>query len=259
MDKISKRQRFIIASILISIMVACYILIPVLQTIPVLIGIGFITYFLCIFSINEDLKGIEYLTLFIIPVLFTIGTILFIQILPERRLYRYPFLAGFPILMYVIFLTQNIFNVAAIRTIQLLRAARAVSYLTTLITAFFLIAAATVNIDNPTVLLLLITILIALLTFQFYWSFDLGSKVGKRVVIYTMMATFLLLQVTLILIFMPVVPALKSLLLITYYYVTLGISTHFLERKLTSRIVLEYTIIACSVSILIFSSLNWTG
>jgi hypothetical protein len=259
MNKLTKRQRFIIASALIWAIAITYLLFPSLQTVPVLIALAILTYILSTFSINEDVKGIEYLTLFIVPVLFTIGTILFVQILPERRLYRYPVMGIFPVLLYVIFLTQNIFNVAAIRTIQLLRAARAVSYLTTLITAFFIIAVVAVQIENPIYTLAIISALLSLLTFQFYWSFDLGSSVGKRVVIYTLMTTFLMIQFTVLLIFMPVIPALKSLLLITYYYVTLGISSHFLERKLTTRIVLEYFVIACSVSFLIFGSLNWTG
>lgn len=259
MNKLSKRQRFIIASVLVSLLLVTYTLGTAFQTIPVFIAIIIVTYLVSVMSINEDVKGIEYITLFTIPVMFTVGTLLFLQILPDRKLYRYPVMALFPILMYVIFLTQNIFNVAAMRTIQLLRAARAVSYLTTLITAFFLIAVIHVNVMNPTYVIILITAVILSLTFQFYWSFDLGQRVGNRVVIYTAMTSFLILQGSMLMTFMPVAPALKSLLLITYYYVTLGVSTHFLERKLNLKIVSEYTFIACTVSILIFSSLTWTG
>ena len=259
MKKISKRQRFIASSLAIWGLIIAYTNIASLQTLPVVILIALITYIICIIAIYEEIRGVEFATLFIIPVLYTLGTISFIDILPDRKVYRYPFIIGFPVGMYMILLTQNIFNVAAIRTIQLLRAAKTVSYFTTLITAFLLIAVTTVNITNPFYYLISIFILISVLTFQFFWSFDLGPKVEKRVVLYTAMTSLLLPQASLILIFIPVSPALKSLLLITYFYVILGISTHHLERKISLRIVSEYIFFAFSVSIVILVSTKWAG
>ncbi|MDQ3239327.1 MAG: hypothetical protein M3P33_02270, partial [bacterium] len=93
-----------------------YILIPILFT---------VTYLITFFALKDDLNGVEYLTLFILPITFQIGSNLFMQLLPNRKIFHYPIYVMIPIGMYIIYLTENIFNVAAIRTIQLLRAAHA--------------------------------------------------------------------------------------------------------------------------------------
>ena len=66
------------------------------------------------------------------------GVALFYFLLPVRWLTRLPVLAIFGISMYLLFLTQNIYNIAAIRTIQLLRAAHAVGFLFTIVSAFLI-------------------------------------------------------------------------------------------------------------------------
>src|SRR5689334_1348799 len=116
---LTKRKRFIIASAIITI--ATFFFPSLLKNHgPVIVAIYIaLTYLISIFALKEDISGIEYVTLFILPVLFTLGTGLFISIVPERKLYRWPLYALVPISVYSIYLTENIFNVAGIRTIQL--------------------------------------------------------------------------------------------------------------------------------------------
>src|SRR3990172_3721344 len=105
------------------------------QAIGILAGLA---YGLSAWSFSEDLKGIGWLTVLILPVLYPVSVALFYFLLPDRLLSRLMIMTIFGTGMYALLLTENIFNVAAIRTIQLLRAAHAVGFLLTLMVAFFL-------------------------------------------------------------------------------------------------------------------------
>src|SRR3989344_980673 len=97
-----------------------------------------LAYGLSAWSFSEDFKGIGWLTVLVLPVLYPVSVALFYFLLPDRLLSRMMIMTIFGIGMYALLLTENIFNVAAIRTIQLLRAAHAVGFLLTLMVAFFL-------------------------------------------------------------------------------------------------------------------------
>jgi hypothetical protein len=254
--QISKRQRFISISIILWIVIITIYQLSNLGAISIFFLI-LITYILTYLAIREDISGIEYLTLFIIPISYTLGTLLFLQTLPDRKLYRYPILISYPIVMYVIYLTNNIFNVAAIRTIQLLRAARAVSYLLTLTTLFFIISYLNSQQFDVFSNICLQLITVFLITLQFYWTFELREGVGKKTLIYTSAVTLLMLQLITLFKLTPITPAFSSLIVLTFYYVILGISTHYLEKKLSTRITVEYIIIAILVSGLIFTTIGW--
>jgi len=105
------------------------------QAIGILAGLA---YGLSAWSFSEDLKGIGWLTVLILPVLYPVSVALFYFLLPDRLLSRLMIMTIFGTGMYALLLTENIFNVAAIRTIQLLRAAHAVGFLLTLVVGFFL-------------------------------------------------------------------------------------------------------------------------
>jgi len=104
------------------------------QAIGLLAGVA---YGLSAWALFNDLKGTEWLTVLILPVLYPVAVALFYFLLPVRILSRVAILSIFGIGMYALLLTENIFSVAAIRTIQLLRAAHAVGFLLTLLVAFF--------------------------------------------------------------------------------------------------------------------------
>ena len=134
----TKRFKLAIVSLLLSLGILGVQLIEVdarYQAIGLLAGLA---YGLSAWALFEDLKGIEWLTCLILPVLYPVAVALFYFLLPERLLSRMMILSIFGVGMYALLLTENIFNVAASRTIQLLRAAHAVGFLLTLVVAFFL-------------------------------------------------------------------------------------------------------------------------
>lgn len=101
---------------------------------------------------DEDFSGIEWLTLPILPAMFAISASLSYPLLPDilgggdsgllfALLLKIAFLVVFTVVYYASLLTANIYNVAAIRTIQLLRVAHSIGFLVTVATGllFFLV------------------------------------------------------------------------------------------------------------------------
>jgi hypothetical protein len=80
-------------------------------------------------ALFDDLKGVEWITILTLPSLYAAAIASFYYLLPEGLASRVIILSLFGLGLYALYLTENIFSVAAIRTIQLVRAARAVGFL----------------------------------------------------------------------------------------------------------------------------------
>src|SRR5688572_21095232 len=142
----SKRMKFVLASIGLALLLwATQFIVPE-HRIQAVLGIVAASYIVSAWVLFEDLKGAEWFTVLILPVSYTLGAGLFSLFLPEAlprifgirletevarlvaKLVKAVFFAGFGLGFYALYLTENIFSVAAIRTIQLLRAAHAVGF-----------------------------------------------------------------------------------------------------------------------------------
>jgi hypothetical protein len=256
---LTKRKRFIIASAVITL--ATFIFPAMLKNYgPIIIAIYAATaYLVSIFALKEDISGIEYITLFILPVLFTVGAGLFISIVPERKIYRWPLYAIVPISIYSIYLTENIFNVAGIRTIQLLRMANVFCYIITLVTSVFLFWF-TLSLRLPLIQnVLLICTIISLLTLQFLWSFELTQKFTLKTSLYTAVVILVFAQISIVINFYAISTIYATLFLVSIYYVLLGLIHHYNEKKLTRKVAIEYTLAAFIVFIFMILSVRWQG
>lgn len=255
--RITKRQRFIIASAVSSILVIFFpFLLKSYGNIVLPLSI-IITYITTYFALKEDISGIEYVTLFVLPIAFLLGTGLFISVLPERKLYRWPIFALFPIGMYTIYLTLNIINVAAIRTIQLLRFAKVWSYILTIMCGLFL-TSYILSLRLPLIPnTIAITIVMVLLTMQFLWSLELTPNFGRKNTIYTLIIALAFAQIAIVVHFYALITAMAALLLVSVQYVLLGIIQHYYEKKLTRRVAVEYFAAATIIFFFVMFSLNF--
>ena len=125
---IEKRVRFVISTFcMISLMLfsTFFLFDKVWLFIPFLIAAA---YFFTFFSILEGIEKIEWLTLFLMPVLCTVAAYLFYFLFPVRWITRIPFIMIYGFSIYAILLTSNIFNVGVDRSLQLYRAAFSVNY-----------------------------------------------------------------------------------------------------------------------------------
>ena len=133
---LDKRQRFALqTAILTSGMLVTQLIWEEYRFFAV-VFLSLLAYILTLWSLTEDIEGAEWLLLFILPVSYTATVSLFYFLLPGRWITRLISTLIFSVGMYAILLVENIYNVSASRSIQLLRAARSVGLLLTLVVVF---------------------------------------------------------------------------------------------------------------------------
>ena len=257
--EITKRQKLILMSFFLTVILLATQTVGEDIRYQVMGFMAIATVFLAVFSLWGELSGIKYFLLLLLPIYFVAGASLFYFLLPVRWLTRVPYAFLFGISVYLLMLTSNIYNVAAIRTIALLRAAHAVGLLFSLIATFFL-ANVLFSFHLPFYLLVAGTIAIV---FPLYlvglWSYELEEFISKKVFIYAVIFTFVSAQVILTLSFWPIAPINGALALATIMYVLLGLSRLDFEEKLKKRVVWEHVAVALVVFVIILMTTRWGG
>ncbi len=237
----SKRKKFVLVSLLLSIGLLGIQFIGVEYRYQAILLLGIASFVLSAIVFAEDLHGIEWLTVLTLPVLYPVSVGLFYFLLPERVISRLLILVVFGVGMYALLLTENIFSVAAIRTIQLLRAAHAVGFLLTLVTAFFIFDTIwsfrlPFFVNGPLVSLSSFPLLL-----QGLWSYELSErKLSLKALLYSFVLSLGLGEVALALSFWPVTVPVGSLFLVTTAYVGLGISQYHFSERLFKKTLYEY-------------------
>ena len=214
-------------------------------------------YALSVWAMLEDLSGIEWLTTLILPVLYPVSVALFYFLLPGRLLTQLLIMTLFGLGMYALLLTENIFNVASIRTIQLLRAAHAVGFLLTLLVAFFLWDTIFSFRLNPWWNALLVGVSAWPLALQTFWSVNLEDKLTPPVIWGSLVISWSLLVLSLIISFWPVTITVASLFLVTALYVGLGIGQQHLAGRLFKKTLNEYLWVGGIVLVAVFFLSRW--
>lgn len=217
------------------------------------------TIFLAVFALWGELSGIKYFLLLLLPVYFVMGATLFYFLLPVRWITRLPFALVFGISVYLLMLTSNIYNVAAIRTIALLRAAHAVGHLFSLVATFFLL-----NVLFSLHLSIFLTVVgVATVCGPIYlvnlWSFGLEEYISRQVFQHTIVFTLVTAQIAAVFSFWPLAPINASLVVITVMYVLLGLGQFVFHEKLKPRVVWEHLSVALVVAVIIMISSRWGG
>ncbi len=224
------------------------------QAIGLLAGVA---YGLSVWAMWEDLKGIEWLTVLILPVFYPVSVALFYFLLPERILTRLMIMALFGIGMYALLLTENIFNVAAMRTIQLLRAAHAVGFLLTLLVAFFLWDTIFSFRLMPWWNSILVFISSLPLALQAIWSVNLEPTISREVKINSVGLSWCLAILALVISLWPVTITVGSLFLVSGLYVGLGLIQHRLSGRLFQKTINEYLWVGAAVLLITFWLAQW--
>lgn len=253
----SKRTKFVLISALLSLGLLVIQLVNI-EFRYLAIGVfSLLTYGLCVLALIDDLKSIEWLMLLILPVFYTVSVSLFYFLLPEKLLIRIIILSLFGVGMYALLLTENIFSIAAIRTIQLLRAAHAVYFLLTLVTAFFLLDTIFSFRLMPWFNSLLSFGVAFPLVLTGLWSIDLEERISGRVLSYSLGLSWLFAQLGFWVSFWPLSVAAASLLLVAGLYVGLGLFQHHFSGRLFKKTVSEYVWVGLVVLMITFLTAGW--
>ena len=255
----SKRKRFIITSILLAF---GFVSIQLLDNQFRFWSIGILTFLtpiLFFWSLREGLaKDMTLLTL-LLPTFFTAGVGVFWFLLPSGFFARVPVTILYGLGVYALCLTMNIYSVAAIRTIALLRAAKGVGFVLTLLTSFLIfdaILSLKISFWANSLLSLLLSFPLFL---QGYWSVALDKEFSKDLVLISAISSLAIAEVALCLFFWPVTVVGGSLFLTIAVYIILGLGQAKLEQRFFAQTVKEYLLIGALVFIGMFIATRWGG
>lgn len=253
----SKRRRFIITSIVLSLGFLGTQFLDDRFRFLAIGGLSFLTLLLFAWSLKEGLGKNMTLLALILPFMFTVGVGLFWFLLPVSLFTRIPILVFYGLGIYALCLTMNIYTVSAIRTIALLRAARGVGFVITLVTSFLVFdTILSLRISLPTTVLLVFGVSLPLLL-QGFWAIPLEVEFSKELARMSLIASLIMGEVAISLYFWPVTVVVGSLFLTVTAYMLLGLGQARLEARLFSQTVREYLFVGILVFIGMFIATRW--
>lgn len=254
---LTKRQQFVIVTGILTGLLMLTQLVPLELRYP-MVGVLFVaSFFLTALVLRDDLSGVEWGTLLTLPSFFTAAVALFYFLLPTRWITRLPIAILYAVGMYALILTENIYNVAAARTIALLRAAHSVGFLLTLVTYFLLTQTVLAYRFGGWAIALLIGVISFPLTMQIVWATTLEPAVGRRVKDVTVIITIIMVELAWIFSFWPVRTTLLALLLTTCFYGLVGMGQQYLADRLYKRTVWEFFSVVLIVFAIVLLTVNW--
>lgn len=235
----SKRRKFLSVSILLSLGLFMVSRLPIESRYSAIAFFALASYLLSAWSLFKDLHGVNWLVNLILPTMYPVSVALFYFLLPQAAATRMIVVILFGISMYGLLLTANIFAVASIRTIQLLRAARAVGFLLSILTSAFLFHVIfSLRLPSWAVATSVFAVSLPIL-WQGVWSHVVSSTI-KREFYYALVGAVVIAEMALALSFWLISVPMSSVLLAMGMYVTLGLFQHDLEGRLFVRTMQEY-------------------
>lgn len=253
----SKRRRFLITSLLLSL---GFVAIQFLNDTNRFWAIGILgiaTVLLFVWSLWGTLERNMTLLTLSLPTIFTVGVGIFWFLLPANVYTRIPIVIFYGIGIYVLALTMNIFTVSAVRTIALLRAAKGVGFVLSLVTAF-LVFDAILSLRAEVYFNALIIFAVCFpLYLQGFWTVLLEKKFSKDLLVLSAVCSLVTAEISSVLYFWPVTVTVGSLFLTVSFYVLLGLGQAKLDGRLFSSVVREHLIVGTLVLIAMFFATHW--
>jgi hypothetical protein len=243
----TKRQKFLLAAALLSLGLLAIQYVPIEYRYVAIFGFFLVTYLVSAWALFDDLKAIEWLTILSLPSLYSVAIALFYFLLPGSWISRLVIVTLYGVGMYALYLTENIYSVAAVRTIQLLRAAHAVGFLLSILT-LVLLYNTIFSLQWPFWAngLLVFGASYPVLV-QGLWSIQLDPSVSKDIWRMSFGLAVSCGAIAIALSFLPVTVWIAALFLATVVYVSLGLLQHDLNERLFSRTIVEYVLVGVFV------------
>lgn len=221
--------------------------------------LGLLTAGLFYWSLYENIgKNMTILTL-VLPVMFTLGVGFFWFLLPTSIFARIPIIIFYTLGTYILALTANIYSVGAARTIALLRAARGVGFVLTLVTSFLVFDAVLSVRTEVYYLVPSVFILSFPLYLQGFWSVVLDSENTKKLIVLSLISSLLTAELSAAIYFWPVTIVVGSLFLTASFYMLLGLGQAKLEGRLFKTTIREHLVVGILIFAAMFISTHWGG
>jgi hypothetical protein len=255
----SKRQKFVFASVFLGVqLVLCRFFLFGWQHYSALL-MAFFSAVVILLSLWGDLTFLSGVIVSILPASFAAGVTLFSFLLPGQWLVICLYMFLFIFSMYAIFLTENVFGVAAIRTIQLVRAAHAVGFLFTILTFLLLSNVVLAFHLSAWTNAIFIGAISLPLVFHAFWVIKLDPHLLRQTLIRTGGVVLVMMQVGFSLSFLPAPSTIVALFLTAVLYGVMGLVEQDLLRSLTLRTILEYLGVIVVVFFLLLWQSSWRG
>lgn len=246
--KITKRQKFIISVVILSLFLFVSEHLFNRLSIYTAFLLSILTDLFLFWAVRRDLKETFFPQVFILPFFYSLAFSLFYFLVPGRFLTRLTMTSLYAFGLYSLLLSQNIFIVSSVRTIALLASARTVSFIITLLSYFFISNVIFSLHLNVFFTLFLIFGASFPLILQSIWTYSLNSKLFTDVT-WVSYLTLCLLEVALVLWFWPTVPTIIGIFLAGFFYITVGLSHVWFDKRLFKSVMWEYI----WVGVLVFS------
>jgi hypothetical protein len=256
---LTKRQRFVLATVILTVILILTQVVPSDYRWTCVAVLSAFTFILAAACLHEDLKGIEWVTLLILPTLYSAAVALFYFLLPVRWLTRIPVAVLYACGFYALLLTENIYNVAANRTIALLRAAHSVGFLLSFVTYFLFVQTIFAFSMGPVPNSVGIGFLSFCLIFQSLWAMELEEKVSGRLLSVTIALTAVMIQLTWILSFWPVPRMMAALFIASVFYSLVGMAQQYIVEKMYKKTVIEFFLVCIVISLIFLATTRWRG
>lgn len=255
---ITKRQKFLIAIVILSGSLFFSEYVFNFSAIFLAVGLALLTDVFLFIALYKDLRESFSPHAFFLPFLCSLAFGLFYFLTPTRFISRLILTSTYAVALYALFLSENIFLVASIRTIALLNSARIVTFVISLLSYFFL-----ANIVFsfrlsffPT------TLLIGFFSLFFVihglWTYTLEKSLRKDL-LWSLVLTLCLFELACILWFWPTSPTMLALFLTASFYTLTGLSHAWLDRRLFQGVFWEYAWVIGLACVLLIWFTNWQG
>lgn len=259
----SKKVKYFLSSLISAIAFYLYLSLPIesryfgLMLLVVLVTCSFWFGLGIVFEGSIDTKIMAVL----LPVLWAIGFGLFSALLPNTWLSWLILSFSFGMVIYGMFLAENVFLVAiGYKTVPLYRAAFTVSLILTLLTAFF-IYDSMLSFKMPFWGNMGITFILGVLLFNYqYWAIaielpDDGKGKGKWP--YVLVPALLLTELMGVLSFWPVGIFKGSIYLVAAIYVISALLQAEIRDRLFKRVVVTYSYMGVAIVLAILLATRW--
>lgn len=238
--RLNKRQRLVLSVFILSL---SFFLLQFLDGVYLFISIlilALLTDLFLFFVLRKDVKGTFFYPILVLPFFFSLSFPFFYTLVPDRLISQLIITVLYSFGLYALFLTQNIFAISGIRTINLLRSARIVSFVLTLLVLFFLFNFA-FSLRQIYFITPVLTFIVSLfMSFESLWSYSLDKSQIKEIAFSALVISLAITQLSFVLAIWPVNAAIYSLFLTGIFYTYSGLVHTWLERRLFKGILWEY-------------------
>ena len=255
---ITKRQKFLIAVVVLSAALFFSEYVFNTSAIFLAVGLGIATDVFLFLALYKDMRESFAAQSLVLPFLCSIAFGLFYFLTPARFISRIILTSMYAISLYALFLSENIFLVASVRTIALLNSARIVTFVISLLSYFFL-----TNIIFTFRLSFIPTILLIAFFSLFFvihglWTYTLEKSL-RRDGSWILIITLCLIELAGVLWFWPTTPTMVALFLTASFYTLTGLSHMWFDKRLFQSVFWEYAWVVGFACILLVWFTSWQG